>query len=199
MEKAESRTFLDIISDYKDLIYPGIIYIAGLIIGTALFKFSNGSFNEIISKIINTDSADFLALFFNRFSIYISVYAVTVVFGMCLIGLPFIYCIPLITGVVIAFKTAYFYLNYKAKGIGYSLLMIIPESAAFETVLILTINKATYLSKYIFKETLNKTDMTEEINLKSYLKCFVIYLFFIAFISLINALLTYLLSSIITL
>jgi len=188
------------INDNKQLIYPVFLYIAGLIIGAAIFKFSkDGVVSQIFKQTINVDTDSFTSLFFNRFSIYISIFVVTIFLGMCIIGYPFIYAVPALTGIIIAFKIAYFYFNYKVKGIGYSLLLIIPESAALETVLILTIEKAASLSRYIFNEALNKTDMTEEINLKSYLKSFLIFFVCTAAIALVNALLTYLLGSLISL
>jgi hypothetical protein len=102
-----------------------------------------------------------------------------------------------LSGFVISLKTAFYYVNYSVKGIGYSLLIIIPECSALIVILLYTIKTSSKLSKNIYNLTAKKSDMTEEINLKSYLKSFLLYGLIVTIISLANALAIYLLSSII--
>jgi stage II sporulation protein M len=191
----EKKGLISTLIDNKEYIYPILFYLAGLIIGSIFY--SNINLNDVFSALFQLNSENFLSLFINRFSIYISIFALTVLLGMCLIGFPFINLVPLFCGIEIGIKISYYYVTYSVKGIGYSLLMIIPESAIFLAVLVFTIKSSNELSKSIYDATTKKSDMTKEINLKSYLKKFLLYGVIVAGISSINALASYLLGSII--
>ncbi len=196
ISEIKARNIGAAILDNKEFIYPSIFYVAGLFLGSFLCTYSN-PLSEIMKNIISTTYSDYLSLFLNRFSVYISVYSVTVLFGLCLIGFPFINVIPFLTGVEIGLKVAFYYTNYPLKGIGYSLLMVIPESAAFVTFILLSIKTSASLSKGIYLIAVKKEDTTQEINLKSYLKTYMLYAFYIAVIAAVNALAAYLLNPII--
>lgn len=190
----------DLILDNKEFIYPFLFYIAGLILGSFFFtNINNTKLSELMEAAFKLTESSFDAIFLNKFCVYFSLFTITVLLGLCLIGFPFINIIPFLCGVEIALRTSFYYVNYSAKGIGYAVLIIIPESAAFIAVLLYTIKTSSMLSKNIYNITTKKTDMTEEINLKSYLKSFLIYGAIVVIISLVNALATYLLESLITL
>ncbi len=198
-DENEKKSIADIIIENKELIYPALFYLAGLILGSFFFAYINKTnFAGIIDSIFKLAADDFYTVFLNKFCVYFSLFTITVLLGLCLVGFPFINIIPLLIGIEIALKISYYYVNFSVKGIGYSLLMIIPESACFITVLMYTIKTSSALSKSIYTVTTKKSDMNEEINLKSYLKNFLTYAIIIIAISVINALATYLLSSIIT-
>lgn len=192
------KSIVDILINYKAIVYSIILYVAGLIIGVIIFKYSNESFINIISKLFITKQNNFFQQFINYSCLYFSAYTVTVLLGLCLIGFPILNIIPLMVGTALAIKISYYYCNFSAKGIGYSLLMIVPESALFVTILILSIVKSNSLSKNIFEIVSNKSNMTERVNLQSYLKSFVLYAFVVLLISLINASCCYFLSTIIS-
>ena len=184
----------------QQIIYSLLIYAAGVILGSVIFKTADSTpLKALIEKALSIKVNDFTSLFFNRLGLYFSVFSATVLLGMCLIGYPLIWLVPAFTGFIIAFKVTYYYLNFEVKGIGYSLLMVIPEGAALTTILIFTIINASELSRLIFRETLKNKDMTREINLKSYLKKFLLYSGLIVIIALINALIIYLINSLIIL
>lgn len=184
------------IIDNRQYIYPILMYIAGLICGAIIIINVDSS---IFNKLFNVKNNDFIQLFINYFCVYFAQFTITVVLGLCLIGFPILYVVPLLTGIEIGIKLSFFYSTYSVKGIIYSLLMITPECAAFITILVLTIVKSNELSRGIYDLISKKSDMTEEIKLKSYLKSFVIYGSIIALISFINATCNYFLSSIINL
>lgn len=190
----------EIIIDNKELIYPFLFYIAGLILGSFFFtNINNTKLSALMQAAFKLNESGFDSIFLNKFCVYFSLFTVTVLLGLCLIGFPFINIIPFLSGIEIALRTSFYYVNYSVKGIGYALLIIIPESAAFIAVLLYTIKTSTLLSKNIYNITTKKTDMTEDLNLKSYLKSFLIYGAIVVIISLVNALATYLLESLITL
>lgn len=187
----------DVIVENKDYIYPALFYIAGLILGAFCFSvINNTALSKLISAIFSSSNTGFQAVFLNKFCLYFSVYTITVLLGMCLIGFPVINIIPFLTGTEIAIKVAYYYVNYNYKGIGFSLLMIIPEGAAFATVLIYTIKISSALSKSIYDIAARGYNATQ-IDIKYYMKKYLLYALSVAAISLINALATYLLSPII--
>lgn len=182
----------------KNLIYPLLFYISGLLLGSVLYTaISKTAVFNLMESIFKLQNEGFLELFINKFSTYFSVFTITILFGMCLVGFPFINFIPLLCGIEIALRISYFYVNYSAKGIGYSLLMIIPESAVFLLVLIHTIDKSNSLSKSIFSITMKKN---ENIDFQPavYLKSFGLYAVLIIIISAVNALVTYLLENLIS-
>ncbi len=189
----------EIIYENKIIIYSVVLYIGGLALGAAFIKlFGVSYFESFLKKELTVNSNNFISMFFYRMSVYLTVFLITVLFGMCIIGYPVIYTVPLVTGAAISIKIAYYYMSYKLKGIGYSLLMIIPEAAAFETLLLYSVNTSCKLSYTIFN-TVNKKDMTKEINLKSYLKSYLIYFLILFVIASISTLFSYLLNTIITL
>ena len=181
----------------KELIYPFLLYVAGLFAGSFLTTYSN-PLTKMLQSAFTLQINGFTNLFFNRLCIYISVYAITVLLGLCIIGFPFINFIPLLLGVEIGVKTAFYYINYSFKGAGYSLLMIIPESAAYITVIFFTVSVCVRLSKSIFFAA-NKKDTDGEINLRPYLKSLLLYTLIVIIIALVNAGAIYILNTIITL
>lgn len=184
----------------KELIFPSLFYVSGLIIGAILYTvLEQGTFKELIEQIAQGCTTDFLTLFLNKTAIYLSVYTVCVLLGLCLIGFPFINIIPLLCGVEIALKLAYYYVNFDVKGVGYSLLIIAPGAVGFVTILVFTIKLCNTLSKTIYYLTTNKADTIQEVNLKSYLLRFLLYSLIVLAIAALSALITHLLSSIIVL
>ena len=114
---------------------------------------------------------------------------------MCLIGFPVINIIPLVCGVELSLKLSFIYSLYSVKGIGYSVLMIIPEATAFLVLLFYTIKDSKDLSRSLFN--ISKNNLESEIDLKQYLKKFMLYCIGIISISILNSIMMYLFNSII--
>ena len=186
----------EIILDNKEYIYPALFYIAGLLLGSFCYNIVN---NSALSKLIETAFASsvsgLFSLFLNRFSLYFSVYVLCVFLGMCLIGFPFINIVPLLMGCEIAIKTAHYYVNFGVKGVGFAMLMIIPEGAAIATILIFSIKNSNALSKDIF--SVAAKGETTQIDIKRYFRRYLIYGLIVCLTALINALASYLLGAII--
>lgn len=195
--KGEKKNPAEIIVENKEYIYPSLFYISGLLVGAYLFSFINqSSFLSIINSAFNIKENAFISLFLSRFCVYFSIYILCVFLGMCLVGFPLLNIIMSVSGIETAIKTAYYYVNYSYKGIGFSLLMIIPESAAVATVLIYAIKTSNELSKTIF-DIAAKNNQTKEVEIRYYLKQYLIFGLIVSLIALINALIIYLLSGII--
>lgn len=175
------------------------VYFAGLIIGSLLYKnIYTRINNELFEGVFNYQADDFLETFFSKLSIYLSVYLITVLIGLCVIGYPIVCSVPFLCGIEIALKLSYFYNLYNFKGFGYSLLIIIPEASMFILVLIYAIKSAGDMSKNLMQIARNNVP-NNEVSIKSYLKSFLIYGSEIIVISLINAVLIHAFNQIIRL
>lgn len=194
------KSLPQIITEEKDFIYPLLFYIAGVILGAfGYVSFSGELLNKALKTLINVKTDSFLSLFIGNFSVYATVFAITLLLGLCIIGYPVINAVPFVMGTAYGLKIAFFYVTYSVKGIGYSLLLIIPEAAAIVTILLFTIKESSLLSKTIAKCTSKNNQTGEYPNAKTLLKKYLLYLSAVTGISAINALLTYLLSAIINL
>lgn len=186
----------------KRLIYPLMFYTAGLIIGTIAYRQINSdSLTTLIQTNLNLKDVTLQTLIVNDISINLVVFSFTMLFGLCLIGFPFVNIIPLLVGIELSLKIACYYTSYGAKGIGYCVLMVIPEGVAFTTILFYVINNSIELSTSIYKLTKNNNclaDSDNNIDLKYYFKKYLIYLLIIVILSVVNSLIKYLLSSIIS-
>ena len=194
----KNKIFNQIIGD-KELLYSLLFYLAGLIIGSFSFRlFNSDAVMNMLKSIYTDNNNNLLNLFICSFSLYISVFAVTVLLGLCLIGYPIINVIPLIMGVLISIKVTYFYCSFSVKGIGYALLMIIPQSAAIVTVLIYTIRISSKLSKYILNCASHKEN-DNKIEVKILLRQYLLYALAVAVTVFVNSLIVYLISGLIKL
>lgn len=186
--------YIEIIKKNKEYLFLFLLYIFGVLSGVLLF--SNIDISHLIKSILSIDYSSFISLFLNRLCLYLLVFTISVLMGLCLIGFPFVNIIPFICGIEIGIKLSYYYVLNGVKGIGYSLLLIIPECSAFITVLFFTIRISNELSKYIFDSSIKK-DTAESSDIKLYLKKFLIYAVIVIIIATINATLEYLLKPII--
>ena len=173
----------------KSFIYSVIFYIAGLLLGALIYSQLNDSAAELISKAVNPITSDFKKMFFSTVAVYIAVFVFVVIFGVSLFGFRFINCIPLLIGFAVSLKISYFYTSYSANGITYCALLVIPQSCVFAETIIYTIKSSSLMSRQIYNSTTKKSD-TEDLNLKLYLKDFVIYIVVIIVISALNSLIT---------
>ncbi len=194
----EKIDIFEFIEENTDIIYSMIFYIAGILAGTLLYKNLDFSrYSDILKSFFVPDTSSFLSVFIEKLAIYITIYVITILMGLCIIGFPIMNAIPLLCGFEIAIKLSYYYNLYNLKGIGYSILMIIPQAAAFITVLFFTMQQARSLSKTIFDTAIQKENRSEII-LANYFKRFLIYALIVIAITILNSLLIYLFNSIIS-
>lgn len=180
------------ISDYKSFIYTGLFYTFGLFVGSYLYKISN---NDTINELLKLKEESIITLFTQNFCIYFSIFLIIVFLGFCIIGYPFINIIPTVIGISTGIKIAYLYLNYSAKGIGYSILMVVPYAALFFTVVAFGIEASTNLSKQLMNITKNESN---GFDLRDYIKKYIILAVCIVISAILNALLNNLLYSVVT-
>lgn len=192
-EAGEGRKFNFDFYEYKSIIYTSLFYLFGLFLGSYLYKITQ--FNSI-NELIKPRQYSILNLFISNFCIYFSLFLLVMFLGFCLIGYPIMNIIPTVIGFGIGVKCAYFFINYQTKGIGYSLIMLIPFAAMFVTVIAYTIQVSSELSKSLIK--LTKKENTDDLQIKSSVKKYLISALFIAITSLLKACLTNLLFAVVT-
>ena len=168
----ESFDFDDFLEKNKEYIFLLLIYVAGLLAGSLLFKSLDLSkYSSYVSDFLTVKGDSLLSVAVDRLSVYLIIYVFTILLGLCIIGFPIINFVPLLCGFEVAIKIAFYYNLYSLKGIGYSLLMIAPEAAAFMVILFFTISASKELSKNIFDISVQKNSK-KQIVLADYLKSF---------------------------
>ena len=194
--KKEKKSFYEVFTEYKTVIYSSVFFAAGLLCGALLYKNCR---TDALDEIIKTAAGnDFLNLFINNLGFYFLVFALTVLLGICLVGFPIINAVPLIIGVQAGLEIAYYYLNFGFKGFGYCILMIAPFVSSFLTVIVYTVSLSSELSRKIYDLTIGKKDTAEKIEYKKYMKKYLLYAIMIVIVALVNSGITAALSGIIT-
>ncbi len=190
----EKKDISELFEEYKSIIYTALFYSFGLFIGSYFYKMAS---TELLDSLLKPESQSIINLFISNFCIYFSLFLLVVFLGFCLIGYPIINIIPTVIGLVTGIRAAFFFTNYSVKGIGYSLVMLVPYIALFLTVIAFTIKLSTSLSKELIGLTKNSDEHTE-LSLKPYIKKYLLFALCIAITSLIDAGLTNLLFTIVT-
>lgn len=144
---------------------------------------------DTFKKVFAFDTSSLFNIFLDRLTIYLLVYIIAILVGLCVIGFPVINSLPLCVGFIIGLKLCYYYSLYKIKGVSFSVLMIIPETSFVLVVIINTIKSARELSKDIYDRAIQNNN--NELNRAGYLKNFLYYLLLIIIISAVNSLLIY--------
>ncbi len=191
----EKKNLYEIFTENKTVIYSSLFFAAGLLCGALIYK--NCRTDALDDIIRSAASNDFINQFVNNLGFYFFVFALTVLLGICLVGFPVINAVPLIIGLQAGLKIAYYYINFGFKGFGYSLLMIAPFVCSFLTVIVYTASLSSDLSRKIYNITLGKSESTEKINYKSYMKKYLLYALMTVLVALINSGITSALSGII--
>ncbi len=181
----------------RQLIYQMLFYAAGMLLGSFTLKaLKLDGIIKILQSVFKIQTQDFATQFWANLALYLSVFTIALVLGLCIIGYPVIHAIPACMGIVIGIKITYFFMQHGVKGMGYSLLLLLPESAAIVTVMMFTVSTSAKLSQYIIQSAAKK-ETFEKPNAVYLLKKYLVYLLFVLLIAFINALLSFLLAPII--
>lgn len=202
MENKRIKSKTDIsktIEENKHYITITAIYILGLLVGTIVYKnLDTASINELLEKTAAVTNDSFIAVLTQKLITYLSIYLFTIVFGLSVIGYPFINIIPFLCGFEAAVKLSYYYTSYNVKGVGYSLLLNAPEISLYIVVIIFAVKKAGELSRKIFRSSfLQELEQTNPMSY--YSKIFIIYTAAVLGVALINSSMEYLLKTVVTL
>lgn len=199
MDSELTKNKLDISAIFEEnkCYIPSILcYVFGLFLGSVIASKLN--VYSAINDLFAIKSQSFLNIFTNNLCLFLCLYCVTVLLGVCIIGFPIINIIPFVIGIEIAIKISYFYTQFSTKGIGYCLLIVCPEASAFFTIILYTITNSNILSRNIFDISTKNSDTLISNDIKMYLNNYLKYLVVIIFITIINTVAEFLLGQIIS-
>lgn len=177
----------------KFAFYASLFYALGLFLGTYFYKLAQ---SDKLNSLVAIKDNDFKTLLLSDFCLYFSIFLISAFLGFCLISKPIIYLIPVFIGIATGTRMAYYFINYSTKGVGYSLIMIIPYIALFITVISFTINTSNDLSSRLIN--LTKGEGEKKFELTPYLKKYLLYFGVIIAVSLLDSGLTKMLFSVVT-
>ncbi|MCH5317769.1 MAG: stage II sporulation protein M [Eubacterium sp.] len=193
-EEKEKKDLFELFSENKTFLYSVIFYAAGLFCGSYVYLKCK---NDLLNSLFAVQTEDFLQSFLNNLSLYMLIFAISVLLGVCLVGFPLLNMIPLFVGFEAGMRVAYYYINYAIKGVGYSFLMVAPFVCLYLTVLIYSISMSYEMSRKIYDITVKKSEI-EDFDYKTYLKKYLLYAALIVAVSLVNTAVSSVLSGIIS-
>ena len=161
--------------DYKTIIFF-TLFICGLIIGVSLIKKGNSDFTEFFSKLLRNNitakiDSSWLRCFCGEFVWLFLLVFVDFICGLCGVGLPLIWLVPICFGCVSGLVLSLFYVNYGLTGLGYCSLINVPCYAITAATLVKCCCESTKVSNEIFLFILGgrKNDNIKESLLKDYI------------------------------
>lgn len=174
-------------------------YVVGSLIGAIAIKNTNGEFllrikelteNFIIEKNTQSILQNFLASLLTD-SVFI---AIIMIFGLCLIGEPIIWLIPLIRGMGMGFVSGYFFRTYSLNGMLYCLIIIFIPATISVASTIFACKESIITSKELYNSVKKSTAITIENYFRLYFLRFLILYSLMVFSAILAAVLTYLFS-----
>lgn len=189
--KEEKHTFD--FSENKFIFYCGLFYAVGLFIGSYFYKLAQ---SDKLNELVMIKDNSFANLMLSNFCAYFSLFLITAFLGFCLISTPLINIVPIFIGIATGSRLSYYFVNYDAKGVGYSLIMIVPYIALLITTISYTMKVSVELSAKI--RNLVKGESKESFEINPYLKKYLLLAVAITAVSVIDSGLTKLLFSVVT-
>ena len=164
-------------------IYSVILFACGLVIGSVFYKYSGG---KLIDSVLELKERSFTELICGNICIYMAAFLVTLFLGLCIVGYYIIYSVPFIIGVSAGLKISYYLISFGVKGLGFSLLMLVPFQAFFMTVVCYTIARSTSLSKMLM-QLISTENNSDKIPIKDSIKSYSLYGFLMIVCAFVNA------------
>lgn len=189
--KEEKHTFD--FNENKFIFYCGLFYAVGLFIGSYFYKLAQ---SDKLNELVMIKDNSFANLMLSNFCAYFSLFLITAFLGFCLISTPLINIVPIFVGIATGSRLSYYFVNYDAKGVGYSLIMIVPYIALLITTIAYTMKVSVELSAKI--RNLVKGESKDPFEINPYLKKYLLLAVAITAVSVIDSGLTKLLFSVVT-
>lgn len=180
-------------SENKFIFYCGLFYAVGLFIGSYFYKLAQ---SDKLNELVMIKDNSFANLMLSNFCAYFSLFLITAFLGFCLISTPLINIVPIFIGIATGSRLSYYFVNYDAKGVGYSLIMIVPYIALLITTIAYTMKVSVELSAKI--RNLVKGESKDPFEINPYLKKYLLLAVAIIAVSIIDSGLTKLLFSVVT-
>ena len=191
------------ISENRILFIFITIVISGVIIGSLSFNFISTSTKEEVFKIISNflQESEKLSIIklFSRSLVNDYIYLfILFVSGVCALGLPIIFALPLLKGISTGVLISYIYTQQGLNGFVYYLIILSVPATLMLMCIIFACREAYYMSLGISMGvfTENKRTYEKSSNFFIYLKRFLIFSFAVIAISFIDGVITNIFSKI---
>ncbi len=181
----------------RELIFSVLFYVSGLFIGTFIFKAAPSQVNGVFSELLLVMSRNITSLILSRLLIYYLMFFIIILFGLSVLGFSLINAVPLMIGISSALRICYYY-SFSLRGVGCSLLTVIPETALIVSIIIFSVKNSARLSSGIYY-LIKNSDTALDVSLWSYLKIVCVYAALVGLSAVINSLIIYAFSGIIKL
>lgn len=143
-----------------EILMFSILLLSGLLIGVLVAKNGNESILDQVSRMFDSfysvrENQSIGASVINSLKVSCAFWLINVLFGLCIIGIPFVTVIPVIRGLGIGLVTGYIYSIYGIKGIGYCFLIIFPGALISFIALIYAVSDSFKMSLYTLSSCVN--------------------------------------------
>lgn len=144
----------------REILMFSILLLSGLLIGVLVAKNGNESILTQVSRMFDSfysvrENQSIGASVINSLKVSCAFWLINLLFGLCLIGIPFVTVIPVIRGLGIGLVTGYIYSIYGIKGIGYCFLIIFPGALISFIALIYAVSDSFKMSLYTLSSCVN--------------------------------------------
>lgn len=144
----------------REILMFSILLLSGLLIGVLVAKNGNESILAQVSRMFDSfysvrENQSIGASVINSLKVSCAFWLINVLFGLCIIGIPFVTAIPVIRGLGIGLVSGYIYSIYGIKGIGYCFLIIFPGALISFIALIYAVSDSFKMSLYTLSSCVN--------------------------------------------
>lgn len=144
----------------REILMFSILLLSGLLIGVLVAKNGNESILAQVSRMFDSfysvrENQSIGASVINSLKVSCAFWLINILFGLCIIGIPFVTIIPVIRGLGIGLVTGYIYSIYGIKGIGYCFLIIFPGALISFIALIYAVSDSFKMSLYTLSSCVN--------------------------------------------
>lgn len=144
----------------REILMFSILLLSGLLIGVLVAKNGNESILAQVSRMFDSfysvrENQSIGASVINSLKVSCAFWQINILFGLCIIGIPFVTAIPVIRGLGIGLVTGYIYSIYGIKGIGYCFLIIFPGALISFIALIYAVSDSFKMSLYTLSSCVN--------------------------------------------
>ncbi len=168
------RPIANISPDYKTIIFF-TLFVCGLILGVIVIQKSDEDFSSFFLKLLNNylkakkDNSWFMNFCGEFLGLFLLVF-IDFVLGLCAVGLPFIWLLPVCFGCFSGIVLSVFFTNYGLTGLAFCGLINIPCYAITAATLIKCCCESTRISNEIFRFVFsgNKSENVKSSLIKEY-------------------------------
>lgn len=144
----------------REILMFSILLLSGLLIGVLVAKNGNESILTQVNRMFDSfysvrENQSISASVVNSLKVSCAFWLINLLFGLCIIGVPFVTVIPVIRGLGIGIVTGYIYSIYGIKGIGYCFLIIFPGALISFIALIYAVSDSFKMSLYTLSSCVN--------------------------------------------